>query len=297
MVKLKIIALVLITGSFVISLNCFASQNPQKIPKIETQENEDALLNIEFVIDKEFDKSRIFGIFQINDPAGLSSRAQSMEIDVEIARSINQAKSYHEVKDQLDSLAKTRYDKKMDEMIEAKKEYQSLWTVMIAPFSKTITKETGHSWFYEKYTCVVSAFHPGLTDWYGNTIAAKYNHTMLSKKRIVAHELALSHIFHIVRKYYTKQDIDDWKVWAFSEISAVFVLNHHDLIEYWPQFSSNATYFSQSNYPQLVPLETELKELFEKRENFKDYLDQSVKALKAFKNTHGKKNLETDKAQ
>ena len=157
---------------------------------------------------------------------------------------------------------------------------------MIVPFSKTITKTTNHSWFYEKYTCVVSAFHPGLSDWYGNTIAAKYNLKMQSKKRIVAHEVALSHIFHIVRKYYTKQEIDDWKVWAFSEISAVFVLDQDNLRKYWPQFSSSASYFSQSNYPQLAPLETKLKELFERRVDFKDYLNQSMKILKSLKNTH-----------
>ena len=121
MVRLKIIVIVLITVFLVNSRDCFASQNPQKIPSIETQENKNALLKIEFVIGKEFDKSRIFGIFQINDPAGLSSRAKRMEIDLEIAQSINQAKSYDEVKDLLDCLVKAKYDKKQGELIEAKK--------------------------------------------------------------------------------------------------------------------------------------------------------------------------------
>lgn len=68
---------------------------------------------------------------------------------------------------------------------------------------------------------MVSAAHPGLSSWYGNKIAAGYALDPVQKRRIPAHEILLSHAFQIMRRYRGSQEIDDWRVWAFSEITGV----------------------------------------------------------------------------
>ncbi len=157
---------------------------------------------------------------------------------------------------------------------------------MLPDFSKVATEVTGHDWPYEEYVCVVSAFHRGLSNWHGNKIAARYDLPPVHKRRIVAHEILLSHVFQLARRYYSPEELDDWRIWAFSEVSAVFILDDPRLRRFWPQTRLGGDWFAQSNYPQLASLEKELKTIWDARGSFKGYLDTSVAVLRRFARTH-----------
>ncbi len=244
------------------------------------------ILKLTFITDKDFDKRRIYGMFHHDDPAGLESRARSMGIDPGLARTMGAADDIAEIEKELDELVDARFEQVGERIATAQKEYTEAWAPIIELFSKVTTEVTGHGWFYDEYICVVSAFHPGLSDWYGNKIAAGCDLMPVLKKRIVAHEILLSHLFHITRKYYGKQEVDDWRVWVFSEITAVFVLDDERLREQWPGMPAGGSYFANSNYPQLASVEKDLKKMFDARKSFKDYIDSSVVILKRFQDTH-----------
>ena len=244
------------------------------------------ILDIEFIIDKGFDRTRIYGILNTDDPAGLASRAASMGIPLDVAERIHQAESYDAVAQVLSKLVDERYDQLATSLERARQEYSALWQPMVETFSGTVTTLTEHGWFHGGYICVVSAFHPGLSDWHGNRIAARYDLSPEMKRRIVAHEIVLSHLFQLFRARHDRSELDDWRVWAFSEITAVFILSDASLHPLWPGLPRPGEYFARSNYPQLAPLEDALLAVWSDRSNFKDYLDRSISILLEFHQTH-----------
>jgi hypothetical protein len=125
-------------------------------------------LKLEFVIDKEYDRTRIIGMFRQNDPAGLESRARGMGVPPTLARQIQQAKSPAEYESALEQIVERRFQEDGGKVIAAKNEYTDLWRDLITTFTRVVMELTEHPWFYDRYRCVVSAFHPGLSDWYGN---------------------------------------------------------------------------------------------------------------------------------
>lgn len=243
-------------------------------------------LKIIFILHQDNDKRWLYDLFHNADPAGLESRARSRGIELELARAIKQAKDLEAIEHELDELVTAQHQRLSHELDAAVIEYRMTWAPMIASFSDVVTEITGHGWFYEQYVCVVSAFQRGITSWYGNVVAGRYDLKPEMKRWIVAHEIILSHVFHITRKYYTKAELDDWKVWALAEISAVFVKDDKRLRPYWPDSALGGSHFGKSNYPQLGPLELELKAIYDSATSFKEYLDKSVPVLRRFKDTH-----------
>lgn len=237
---------------------------------------------LKFVVDKNFDRGHIYGMLHHDDPAGLASRSASMGVPRDTARRIHDAANASEVSDLIAKLVDERYGRAAAALDRARKEYTDLWQPVISTFSATVTAVTAHAWVHPGYVCVVSVFHPGLSDWYGSKIAARYDLAPELKLRIVAHELILSHVFQLVRARYSREQLDDRRLWAFSEISAVFILSEPSLSPLWPKQPLPGKYFGRSNYPQLVPLEAELFQLYSARHGFDDYIDRSVPVLLRF---------------
>jgi len=236
-------------------------------------------LQLRFVIDKKYDARTLFGMLHQNDPAGLASRSAAMGLEKDFAQRIHDAPDYAGVSDEISRIVDARYAEVAPKLEAARAEYEKLWAPLVEGFSGVVTATTQHCWFHPTpetlYTDVVSAFHPGISDWYGNTVATKYDLPAESKRRILAHEIVLSQIFHAIRKYHPKSEISDWRVWALSEISTVWILNDSRLHAYWPD-SPTQGYFAHSNYPQLAVLEEELQPVFSRRTSFRAYMDEAV---------------------
>lgn len=244
-------------------------------------------LKIKFILDKEYDQNMIFTMFKSNDPSGLESRAKRMGFDLEFAKRIKEAQNYDDVKDELSSLVDRTYKKEIKKIKRSEKDYTKSWQPIVRQFSDQVVALTGHNWFYDEYLCVVSAFHPGISNWYGNKIVRKYNEDPIKQRWTTAFEIVLSHVFHIVRQSYTTDQLSDWQVWAFSEVTTMFILTTPEMIKaFWPSFELKDNYFSTSNYPQLATLESKLKLIWEKRKDFDDYLRLSTPVLKKFTKTH-----------
>lgn len=238
-------------------------------------------LKISFRIDRDVDVRGVLNFFRHDDPAGLESRAMSMGVDVQLARMIRDANP-SEARDLAARLVDERF-KSSGAAIEASVvDFEALWKDLLPLYSQVAMETTESPWVQPEYTCVVSSIHPGLSSWRGNMVGIRFDSAPEIKRRILAHEILLSDVFQLLRKRYGVSEISDWQVWAFSEITAVLVLDDSRLRPYWTNMPHAGDYFAHANYPQLSKPEKLLKDLFDRRANYADYEQKAVAVLKDF---------------
>ena len=231
--------------------------------------------SINFVVDKKWDTEYIYIMFRPNEPAGLANRASMMGIDYELAKMIQDAKDYSEVKSNLESLVDNRYRQIGNGLRKSANDYSTAWESCIKEFTDVVTELTQHGWFYNSYTCVVSAFHLGLSNWYGNTIIRHYGEDPVKQRYVTAFEIVLSHVFHISRKYFDRNEAEDHIIWAISEISALLILEDNRLMRLWDN-----NYFDTIGYTQLKELEKKLRIAYWENADFTSYLRSAVQLAK-----------------
>lgn len=158
--------------------------------------------------------------------------------------------------------------------------YQKSWDEINDEFSNYIEKRTGYKWFYDKYECVVSAIHSGISNW-GNApkIVRGWKENPYSMRRITAHELLLSHYFEIYKRHYSKEGLKDGQVWALAEIAAFALTSLTPEVKiFWPW---NTEYYTNHNYPHIVNVQNELKSIFLEKD-FDEYIRAGIDIIKKF---------------
>lgn len=177
-----------------------------------------------------------------------------------------------------------QYELILDKLKYSQKEYQKSWNEINDEFSDYIERETGYKWFYKAYYCIVSAVHPGISNWgYEPKIIRWWYENSYVQRRITAHELILSHYFEIYRRHYKEQGLTDGQVWALAEIAA-FALTSltPESKKFWPWDISG--YYYDHNYPHIVELQKKLKNKFLKRKSFDEYIGEGIRLVKEYKN-------------
>ncbi len=170
-----------------------------------------------------------------------------------------------------------------------KKLYQKSWDEINKEFSDYIEKETGYKWFHKEYKCVITAMIPGMSNWGdSNRIARHWKENSYFMRRITAHELILSHYFHIYKKHYKKEGLKDGQVWALAEIAAWSLTSLTPKVKKW--WPWNAEYYTDHNYPHVVNLQNKLKPIFLKRKNFDEYIKKGIQLVRKYPHMgpHGK---------
>lgn len=240
-------------------------------------------LELHFVIDKDYDASIIYNLLRGTDPAGWQVRSATMGLDRERAQKIHDAPDSAGAEAQIRGLVDARYSERAQDLETARRQYEMAWQPLLGRFSEVVTAQTGHCWFHPtekiEYTDVVSAFHRGTSDWYGNKITTKYDLPAEAKLRNPAYEISLSHVFHIIRKYHSKSEVTDWQAWALSELTANWILGDPRFRSNWPSYCTNDC-FAHSGYPQLAGLEKNLAPVFTNRRSFRAYLEQAVARIR-----------------
>lgn len=173
------------------------------------------------------------------------------------------------------------YEINLEELELTKKLYQKSWDEINIAFSDYIEKETGYKWFYSEYLCVLSVVHKGISNWgHAPIIVRAWKEDSYKMRRITAHELILSHYFEIYRRFYSKEGLKDGQIWALAEIAA-FALTSltEEIKKFWPK---NTRYYTNHNYPHIVILQNDLKEIFIKRKNFDEYIQKGIELVKLY---------------
>jgi hypothetical protein len=247
----------------VLLLSCTTNGNPSTAPD----------LRLSFVIDKEYDRDMVIGMFRSYDPAGLESRAKNMGVDISVAREIRDA-DLSDAEKLASKLVEDRFASNGAAIQASRADFEAQWKGLLPLFSRVVVETTESPWVHPEYICVVSSIHLGVSNWIANKVAANFVRGHANSGKIVAQEITLSDVFQLLRKRYPREEINDWQVWAFSEITASLILDDPRLQVFWP--SSPLL----SNYPQLAALRPKLKELFDHRTSYVDYEDKSVPLLK-----------------
>lgn len=259
-----------VCAAFLILMSCTTSQ---------VEQHPGAKLRLSFVIDKTFDENHLVSIFRSYDPAGLVGRAASMHIDADFARRIRDAATPVKAKELARAFVQDRFREQGTAIEASKTEYEKKWKDLLPILSSVVVGTTESAWIHPHYTCVISSIFPGLSDWRGSTVAAKFDNPAPLKRQMLAHEIVLSDVFQLLRKRYTISEVNDWQVWAFSEITAALILDDPMLEGFWPNLAPERSY---SGYPQLPQLAKKLKQLFDHRTSYVAYEEASISALMGF---------------
>lgn len=161
-------------------------------------------------------------------------------------------------------------------------EYQKSWDKINDHFSDFIEAVTEQGWTHEKYFCIVSPVHPGISNWDGSDRIIRWwkEHPLLMR-RITAHELIIHHFFAIVRRRFEQESISENQIWALAEVAAFALTSlRPEAKAFWPWDTSG--YYTEHNYPQIVRLQQALTEPFIKMKKFSEYVHAGIIHVKKF---------------
>jgi len=174
-----------------------------------------------------------------------------------------------------------RYKKIYQYLVKSRGLYQKSWNEINYIFFKTTKEITGYSWKYNRYYCIVSLFHKGISSWGGNKIVRIWSENPYTMRKITAHELLISHIFTIFERDFKNEKLTDKEKWALAEISAFAICGlEKKMLKFWPWISKEKEYPLDHNYPELYNLQKRLKPIYQKRKNFKDFLKKGIKIIR-----------------
>jgi hypothetical protein len=164
-------------------------------------------------------------------------------------------------------------------------EYQKAWDEINHLFSRYIEQTIGYAWAHEKYYCVVSPVHQGISNWDGSDrIIRWWKENPYAICRITAHELILHHYFYIVRKFYSDVNLTDKQIWALAEIAAFALTSLTPQVKkFWPWDTDG--YYTNHNYQSIVQLQNKLKNPFLKRNSFDEYIQTGIRLVKKYKHS------------
>jgi hypothetical protein len=236
--------------------------------------------HLKFIIDESYDSRMVWQMLQAGDPAGFDSRALSMGFEPkEIKPFIN--KPWPKAKAVIKEIVKSKYKFLKGELGQTQKWYQESWNEINDQFFKFVSQKTKHAWEFKEYECVVSAFHPGISNWHGNVIARIWAENPFTMRKITAHELIVAHIFSILHhEQKFKNRLSNQQIWPIAEITAWCLTGLEPaLIKMWPWIPKHKLFTTKHNYPQLVPLQIKLGKIYQKSKSFDDYLEKAIKLV------------------
>lgn len=231
-------------------------------------------MKLTYKIDKKYDKEMLFEFMPENGIKDIEQFAELMRIDEDEAASAikNQGK---DIKKLVPYLVEQKYKKILPYLKNSVATYQSSWDKINKQFSELVARKTKSDWKHEKYFCVVSAYHEGISSWGGNTIARRWSINPDTQRPVTAHELTLSHFWSIMEKNDIAKDWTDDKKWQYSEILSWCLLGlDDDFYKFWPWLPQSHRFPLNHNYPDLVPLQKKLRTIYLKQKDFKVFLKQ-----------------------
>lgn len=230
-----------------------------------------------FKLDKKYDEMMLWEFMPTKGKGYKQKLADLLRIDqedLEIALKNNN----NDLKKSVKFLVERKYQSLKPFLRNAAKNYQESWSKINDKFAKMVAKKTGQKWKHDKYFCIVSAYHEGISSWGGNIIARRWSINSDTQKKVTAHELALSHCWSMLEKNKIAKKWNDDKKWKYSEILAWCLLDlDTDFHRFWPWLLKKHLFPEDHQYPEILPLQKKLKKLYLKSKNFRDFLEEAVK--------------------
>ncbi len=208
---------------------------------------------LKFIKDKEYDTEMISIMLQGRSEEGILEYAQVMNINTGDAKRIARGD-----KKLSEKIVDKRYSETGDKLDKVISEYQKGWDEIDEKFFKRLAELTKFPLAHKNYECVVSLFHPGISNWGGNKVARIWNKDFREQRRITAHELVITQFFSKMRSGYP--DVPDQITWKLAEIYAFAITGLDPVLKsLWPWDKTGA--YTDHNYPELVKSQKELTDI------------------------------------
>lgn len=239
-------------------------------------------MKLKFIIDKKYDFKMILNLLEVDDQAVSTARTKNIGLAFIFSQKNNflSSKKRREI---IKKIVKEKYKRISQYLNKTRVLYQKSWDEINDDFFKTVQRITGYGWKHKTYFCILSPFHKGISSWGGNKIIRSWRENPYTMRKITAHELLISHIFTIFKRDFKKKNLSDKQKWAIAEISAFAIAGlEKQMLKFWPWVSGEEKYPLKHNYPELYNLQKVLKPKYEKRKNFKGFLEEGIKIIKKF---------------
>lgn len=236
-------------------------------------------MTLRFIIDKDYDHQMCFVMLRSDD---WESRATSMGINYQLAKSIHDASNDPHQKSlrALTTVVNQTYESALPFMKKTKDWYQQSWNAIIEAFSLAVQDLTyPYPWEYDEYTCVLTHFSEGISNWNGTVIGRWWRENPYTQRRITAQELLIAHYFSIHRRYFPASGLHDDQIWQLAEIAAFALTGLEQRLKaFWPWDTSG--YTAAHNYPFLIELQENLKQPFINRKSFQEYIESGIALIR-----------------
>jgi hypothetical protein len=234
-------------------------------------------MKIEFKIDPNYDYDVTTRMLKGKD---WKYRAEEMDLDMDLVRRVNSCKGNElkKAEKDLENVVIRVFKNFAPDIEKAKNAYQKSWDLIIDEFSNTVAK-LSVPWFYDKYIVNVTHFNPGISNWDGNVVGRWWKEDPDKQRRITAHEILLAHFYTIHRRLYKHSGLGREQIWALSETFAFAMTGLEPRIsKFWPWDTSG--YYTDHNYPQIVPLQNALRNPYLNRKGFNEYVSSGIELAK-----------------
>ncbi len=230
-----------------------------------------------FTIDKKYDEEMIFEMMPEKTSKESDELADFLRIDdMELMEAKKASRSLSEL---VHACINGKYKKILPFIKNSSLAYQKSWDGIIDEFYKLVEKKTGYKWKYQKYYCVVSAYHEGISSWGGNKIVRRWSINADTQRKVTAHELVLSHFWNILDSKSISNKWSKEKKWKYSEILSWCLLGlDNDFYKFWPWLLKKDLFPENHEYPEILPTQKKLKELWGNCNDFVDFLDKAIKS-------------------
>ncbi len=229
-------------------------------------------------INKNKDIKMVYTMIKSNNPSGNWNRAQRMGINRDLFQKISKSDNFQNVRNDIANLYDEKYLKDKQQLISKKKEFLKEWNKINDLFKQETENVVGLKWKHPTYKVIVSLFHPGVSNVFGNTVYLWIYDEWDTHLRITAHELLMTHIWQYFFKNFPHQEIfDNWnKYWSVNEITTTFILGiEQKLNNLWTERMKGYENFLQ-NYPQLAKNRDLLANEYNNRKSFKEFIDHAL---------------------
>ena len=235
------------------------------------------IMQLFFKIDKAYDYKMLLEFMPKTGTKNRSSFAELLRTDLEEVNDILNNKKL-KTEDVIKILVDNKYKKISIFLKNSKNDYQKSWNKINNNFFKLVESKTKSQWKFKNYYCTVSAYHEGISSWGGNTIARRWSINADTQRKVTAHELALSHFWTMLEKNEISKKWSNDKKWQYSEIFSWCLLGlDKDFYKFWPWLLKRDLFPENHNYPELIPLQKELKKLYLGCNNFLEFFRKAIK--------------------
>jgi hypothetical protein len=235
------------------------------------------IMQLFFKIDKAYDYKMLLEFMPKGGIKNKQTFTDLLRTDIEdVNRVLNNKKTT--TNDVVKILIDNKYKKIVPFIKNSINDYQKSWDKINNAFCRLVELKTNTPWKYKKYYCIVSAYHEGISSWGGNTIARRWSINADTQRKVTAHELALSHFWTMLEKNEISKKWPDDKKWRYSEIFSWCLLGlDKDFYKFWPWLLKRDLFPENHNYPELLPLQKELKKLYFECSNFPEFFKKAIK--------------------